>query len=52
MARKPDQKRGYVGFMVAIILGYLLGFLIKRVQLGLMIVLAIGLLSTVLVRRR
>ena len=50
--KKPDKNRGYIGFAVAIILGYLLGFLIKKVQVGLIIGLAIGLLSSGLLRRR
>lgn len=52
MARKPDQRRGTFAFVFIVLLGYLLGFMIKRVQLGLILGLAIGLLATVLVRRR
>lgn len=52
MAGKPDQRRGTIAFVFIVLLGYLLGFLIKRVQLGLILGLAIGLIATVLVRRR
>jgi hypothetical protein len=51
MPRKPDQRRGTIAFIFIVLLGYLLGFLIKRVQLGLILGLAVGLMATVLVRR-
>jgi hypothetical protein len=50
--RRPDKKRGTIGFAFAIILGLVIGIFIKRVHLGLVIGLAIGLLSSGLVRRR
>ena len=40
--RKPDQKRGDMAFIVAIILGLALGLLIKRVRLGILLGLIIG----------
>ena len=52
MTRKPDQKRGNIAFIFIVLLGYLLGFLIKRVQLGLILGLAIGLLASGIVRKR
>ena len=52
MARQPNQSRGTIAFIFIVFLGYLLGFLIKRVQLGLILGLAIGLMATVLVRRK
>jgi hypothetical protein len=50
--RKPDQKRGTIGFAFAIILGLIIGIFIKRVQVGLIIGLALGLLGSNLLRRR
>ena len=50
--RKPDRKRGTIGFAFAIILGLVIGIFIKRVHFGLLIGLAIGLLSSGLLRRR
>ncbi|MES2882704.1 MAG: hypothetical protein V4676_11185 [Bacteroidota bacterium] len=50
--KKPDKQRGRIGFAFAIIIGLSIGIFIKRVHIGLMIGLAIGLLSSVLVRRR
>ena len=52
MAATPDKKRGRVAFIFIVLLGYILGFFLKRVQLGLILGLAIGLLATVLVRKR
>jgi len=50
--KKPDQKRGMISFGFVIILGLVIGIFIKRVQLGLIIGLAIGLLGSSLLRRR
>ncbi len=50
--RKPDRTRGNIGFAFAIILGLVIGIFIKRVQLGLIIGLAIGLLGSNLLRRK
>jgi uncharacterized membrane protein (UPF0136 family) len=52
MGVKPDNKRGNIAFIFIVLAGYLLGFLMKRVQLGLIIGLAIGLMATVLTRKR
>ena len=41
--RKPDTKRGETAFIFAIVLGLLLGFAIKRIRLGLLIGLGLGL---------
>jgi hypothetical protein len=49
MAPKPDAKRGRIAFIFIVLLGYILGFFLKRVQLGLILGLAIGLLATGLV---
>lgn len=50
--RNPDSKRGNIAFIFVILLGYLIGFAIKRVQLGLILGLALGLLASGLLRRR
>jgi hypothetical protein len=42
--KKPDARRGEMAFMVAIVLGVLLGVFIKRIRVGLMIGVALGLL--------
>jgi hypothetical protein len=52
MERKPDRKRARVTFIFIVLLGYILGFFLKRVQLGLILGLAIGLLATVFTGRR
>ncbi|MEI6946591.1 hypothetical protein V9K67_05265 [Paraflavisolibacter sp. H34] len=49
---KPDGKRGRVAFIFVILLGYVLGIFIKKVQLGLVLGLVIGLLASGLLRRR
>jgi hypothetical protein len=40
--RKPDAKRGDMAFIIAIILGLVVGVLIKRVRLGILLGLVIG----------
>ena len=50
--RKPDQKRGMISFAFIMILGLIIGIFLKRVQLGLIIGLVIGLLGSSLLRRR
>lgn len=52
MSEKPNQTRGTVTFLFIVLLGYLLGFLIKKVQFGLILGLAFGLMATVFMRRR
>lgn len=52
MVEKRDNKRGNIAFILIVLAGYLLGFLMKRVQLGLIIGLAMGLMATVLTRKR
>lgn len=49
---KRDEKRGMVSFVFVIVLGLILGIFLKRVQLGLIIGLALGLLGSSLWRRR
>jgi hypothetical protein len=52
MTRKPNETRRTTSFLFIVLLGYLLGFLIKRVQLGLILGLAFGLMATVFMRRK
>jgi hypothetical protein len=49
--KKPDGTRGVMAFVLIILLGYALGMLIKNVRIGLLIGLALGLLSSGLLRR-
>ena len=50
--KKPDSNRGYIAFAFVIVLGYILGFFLKKVTLGLIIGLLLGLLGSGLFRRR
>jgi uncharacterized membrane protein (UPF0136 family) len=50
--RKPDEKRGTISFLLLLLVGYIIGLFLKRVQIGLIIGLAIGLLSSGFLRRR
>lgn len=52
MQHQPDQKRGNIAFAFVIILGLAIGFLIKRVHVGLLIGLAMGLLASGILRKR
>jgi len=52
MSVKPNNTRGTIAFAFIIILGLAIGFLIKRVHVGLVIGLLLGLLSSGLMRRR
>ena len=50
--KKPDETRGTVSLLLLILIGYIIGLFLKRVQIGLIIGLAIGLLSSGFLRRR
>ena len=50
--RKPDSNRGYITFVFVILLGYILGIFLKKVTLGLVIGLVLGILGSGLLRRR
>ena len=52
MAVKPDEKRGNIAFVFLIVVGLAIGFLIKRVHIGLLIGLALGLLASGILRKR
>lgn len=40
--KKPDARRGDMAFIIAIILGLVVGVLIKKVRLGILLGLIIG----------
>jgi Na+(H+)/acetate symporter ActP len=50
--RRPDNTRGTMAFVLIILLGYVLGLLIKRVSIGLILGLAFGLLASGFLRNR
>lgn len=50
--RKPNEKRGGIAFALLIVVGLIIGFLIKRVHYGLLIGLALGLLASGMLRRK
>lgn len=50
--RKPDSNRGFIAFAFVIVLGYVLGIFLKKVTLGLVVGLLLGLLGSGLLRRR
>lgn len=52
MAVKPDEKRGGIAFIFLIVVGLVIGFLIKRVHVGLLIGLALGLFASGILRKR
>ena len=51
MASSPQSRRE-IGFVVAIVLGLLLGIFIKRVRVGLLIGLVLGLLAVGMISGR
>jgi|GWRWMinimDraft_13_1066021.scaffolds.fasta_scaffold06065_2 preprotein translocase subunit SecF len=52
MSNTVNSKRGTVAMVFAIILGLGIGFLIKKVHIGLLIGLVIGLMSSVMIRKK
>lgn len=42
--KKPDTKRGEMAFIFAIILGLAIGIMIKRVRIGILIGMVLGIL--------
>jgi uncharacterized membrane protein YraQ (UPF0718 family) len=52
MSTERNKSRGDIALIFSIILGLGLGFLIKRVSIGLLIGLAIGLMASVFAKRR
>ncbi len=51
-AKAPDSKRGTITFVFIILLGYAIGLLIKRVHIGLILGLVMGLLASGILRKR
>ncbi len=52
MSTQTNKGRGDIALVISIILGLALGFLIKRVSIGLLIGLAIGMIASVFLKRR
>lgn len=50
--KKPNSNRGYIAFVFVVLLGYAIGIFIKKVPLGLLIGLVLGLLGSGLLKRR
>jgi uncharacterized membrane protein (UPF0136 family) len=50
--QKPDRNRGMISFAFLIIVGLVIGVFIKKVQVGLIIGLALGLLASGTLKRR
>jgi hypothetical protein len=50
--KKPDGNRGMIALVFVIVLGYVLGLFLKKVTLGLIIGLMLGLLGSGFLRRR
>ena len=50
--KKPDEKRGTISFLLIMIIAYLVGLFLKRVQIGLIIGLVLGLLGSGMLKRR
>jgi F0F1-type ATP synthase assembly protein I len=49
--KQPDESRRKMGILLIIIIGYVLGLFLKRVQLGLVIGIVLGLLAAGLRKR-
>jgi uncharacterized membrane protein (UPF0136 family) len=52
MQEKPNQMRGNIAFAFLILVGFAIGFLIKRVHVGLLIGLSLGFLASGMLRKR
>lgn len=52
MAGKPDGTRGMIAFALLMILGLVIGYFLKRVSIGLILGLALGLLGSGFLRKR
>jgi hypothetical protein len=50
--KQPDKQRGNIAFVFLIVLGLVIGFLIKRMHIGLLLGLGMGLLASGLLRKR
>jgi len=52
MSTQPNKGRGDIALIFSIILGLGLGFFIKRMTIGLLLGLAIGLMASIFARKR
>ncbi|HLF47249.1 MAG TPA: hypothetical protein VI548_12535 [Chitinophagaceae bacterium] len=52
MSTQQNRGRSDIALVVTIVLGLLIGFLIKRVHIGLLIGIGLGLITSVLLKRR
>jgi uncharacterized membrane protein (UPF0136 family) len=52
MSRTPSETRGLITFIFLIIVGLIIGFLIKRVHIGLIIGLSLGFFASGMLRSR
>lgn len=52
MQQKADRKRANLVFIAIVIGGYLLGFLIKKVPLGLILGLILGIIASMMLKSR
>ena len=50
--REPDKVRGNIAFVFIILLGFGIGALIKHVNVGILLGLAIGLFASGIIRKR
>jgi F0F1-type ATP synthase assembly protein I len=48
----PNRRRADMALIITIVIGLLLGYMIKRVHIGLILGLVIGLTASYLLRRR
>lgn len=52
MSSSPDKRRNDIALVVTIVLGLIIGFMIKRVHIGLLIGIGLGLMTSVFLKRR
>ncbi len=50
--KKPESNRRFIMFAFVIVVGYVIGIFLKRVTLGLVIGLVLGVLGSGLLKRR
>ena len=50
--KKPESNRRFIMFAFVIVLGYIIGIFLKKVTLGLVIGLLLGVLGSGLLRKR
>lgn len=50
--KRPDRTRSFFSFGVIVVIALIIGIFLRNVRLGLLIGLALGLLGSVLVKRR